>query len=59
MTAFDEGRNIEIFGTKGTLKGGDFVKKVTGHDLVFYDNRNGIIQNWDINFDSEGYQYSW
>ena len=54
MTAFDEGRNIEIFGTKGTLKGGEFVKKITGHDLVFYDNRNGTVQYWDIEFDPDG-----
>ena len=54
MTAFDEGRNIEIFGTKGTLKGGEFIKKVTGHDLIFYDNRNGIVQYWDIEFDPDG-----
>lgn len=55
MTAFDEGRNIEVFGTKGTLKGGVFIKKATGHDLIFYDNRYGETTTWDIDFNSEGY----
>lgn len=34
MTAFDEGRQIEIFGTEGWLRGGSFVKKRLGADLV-------------------------
>ena len=34
MTAFDEGRQIEIFGTDGWLRGGSFVKKRLGADLV-------------------------
>ena len=35
MTAFDEGRHLEIFGTKGVLRGGAFVKKHAGSDLIF------------------------
>ena len=35
MTAFDDGRQLEIFGTKGVLRGGAFVKKHLGCDLVF------------------------
>ena len=35
MTAFDEGRHLEIFGTKGVLRGGAFVKKHIGCDLIF------------------------
>jgi predicted dehydrogenase len=34
MTAFDEGRHLEIFGTEGVLRGGAFVKKQLGCDLV-------------------------
>lgn len=34
MTAFDEGRHLEIFGTEGVLRGGAFVKKQFGCDLV-------------------------
>lgn len=33
MTAFDEGRSIELFGTKGTLKGGHFLRIKTGDDI--------------------------
>lgn len=35
MTAFEEGRHLEIFGTKGVLRGGAFVKQHLGCDLVF------------------------
>lgn len=33
MTAFEYGRTIEIFGTKGILKGGQFIKQVSGSDI--------------------------
>ena len=35
MTAFDEGRHLEICGTKGVLRGGAFLKKQLGCDLAF------------------------
>ena len=34
MTAFEIGRSIAIFGTKGVLKGGFFTKKNSGFDIV-------------------------
>ncbi|MEN9360477.1 MAG: hypothetical protein RL095_2012 [Verrucomicrobiota bacterium] len=34
MTAFDEGRHLEIYGTEGVLRGGHFYKKNLGCDLV-------------------------
>jgi predicted dehydrogenase len=34
MTAFDEGRGLEVCGTEGVLRGGSFVKKQLGCDLV-------------------------
>lgn len=34
MTAFDEGRDLEIRGTAGVLRGGAFVKRQLGCDLV-------------------------
>ena len=34
MTAFDEGRHLELFGTEGWLRGGSFIKKQLGCDLV-------------------------
>ena len=34
MTAFDEGRQLELFGTEGWLRGGSFVKKQMGCDII-------------------------
>jgi predicted dehydrogenase len=34
MTAFDEGRHLELFGTEGWLRGGSFIKKQLGCDLL-------------------------
>jgi predicted dehydrogenase len=44
MTAFEIGRYIEIFGTKGSLKGGYFTKKISGKDI--------IVNTWDGKEDS-------
>lgn len=33
-TAFEEGRHLEIYGTKGTIKGGIFYKKHAGADII-------------------------
>jgi predicted dehydrogenase len=41
MTAFDEGRNLEIFGTEGSLRGGDFLKRNFGCDLVLEPHHGG------------------
>jgi len=56
MTAFDTGRSITVFGTKGTLKGGDFIKKATGYDLIFTDHGSGEMQRWNLEYDAEGYE---
>lgn len=34
MTAFDNGRDLVVCGTKGTLRGGDTVKALCGHDIT-------------------------
>jgi predicted dehydrogenase len=34
MTAFSEGREIEIRGTRGVLRAGEAIKRLTGHDIV-------------------------
>jgi hypothetical protein len=34
MTAFDSGRNVEIFGTRGVLRGGAAVKRSTGSEIT-------------------------
>lgn len=40
MTAFDTGRSIEIYGTEGVLKGGEFVYRSTGADILI-ENHHG------------------
>lgn len=50
MTAFDEGRHLEVFGTKGVLKGGHFLKQETGYDIIvhtFDGNRESHIVEVD------------
>ena len=34
MTAFDIGRDLVVAGTKGVLRAGETVRKLTGHDIV-------------------------
>ena len=40
MTAFDEGRSIQVFGTKGTIKAGEFYKKI-GRDIFITNHASG------------------
>jgi predicted dehydrogenase len=54
MTAFDGGRNIQIYGTEGRLYGGDFLHRVTGHWFVFEPNE-GPRQTFDIAIPAGGY----
>jgi len=46
MTAFDGGRNIEIMGTRGVLRGGHFVRRALGCDIVVY----GLDSNGEERF---------
>lgn len=36
MTAFEDGRHLEIFGTKGVLRGGAAVRAMTGADMILW-----------------------
>jgi predicted dehydrogenase len=44
MTAFSEGRDLEIRGTRGVLQAGDAVKRLTGHDIAItpHDTRQTV-----------------
>ena len=53
MTAFDEGRNLQIFGTEGSLRGGDFLKRNFGCDLLFEPHHGGEAEKITIQ-DYEG-----
>jgi predicted dehydrogenase len=55
MNAFDEGRNIEISGTKAFLKGGHFCKKHTDQDLVVQDHNGNIAEKINIDLNKEQY----
>lgn len=44
MTAFDTGRQLQLFGTKAALRGGDTVKAEHGCDLVIRNHRTGEIE---------------
>ncbi|BDS06721.1 oxidoreductase [Oceaniferula spumae] len=45
MTAFDVGRSIEIFGTKGSLRGGHALKESTDIDMSIRDHATGETEN--------------
>jgi len=47
MTAFDLGRHIEIYGTKGRIKGGEFHKKYTGKD-IWVETHDGKAMSYNI-----------
>jgi predicted dehydrogenase len=42
MTAFDDGRHLEIYGTEGVLRGGHFYKKNLDCDLVLQKHEKAI-----------------
>ena len=43
MSAFDEGRNCEIQGTRASLRAGDFCKENAGADIIIKDHDTGDI----------------
>ena len=55
MTAFERGRHIDIYGTKGTLKGGENFKEMTGYDLVMTAHGSHERRFFYIEPHSEGY----
>ncbi len=48
MTAFDSGRTLEIFGTKGSLRGGDAIKQQFNTDLIIRDHHNGELEKINL-----------
>ena len=58
MTAFDNGRHIEICGTKASLRGGDVTKSLHGCDLVIRHHHSDEIERISLEDDPEnaGYQ---
>ncbi|MCK5735842.1 MAG: Gfo/Idh/MocA family oxidoreductase [Spirochaetaceae bacterium] len=56
MTPFDTGRSITIFGSKGVLRGGEYLKSLSGHDFVISDHENNALHYQDIVIDDGGYE---
>ncbi len=57
MTAFEPmARYIEIFGTKGTLKGGESFKKKFGSDIIVEEFKTNKISRYDVNYMVGGYE---
>jgi predicted dehydrogenase len=55
MTAFSEGRDLAIFGTKGRLLAGERVKRTAGCDLVVEDFRSGKLERIMIDHEKDGW----
>ena len=55
MTAFENGRHIEICGTKGKLRGGEFLKHASGHDIVVVEHEGANRTAYDISHEVGGY----
>lgn len=56
MTAFDSGRNIAIMGTQAVLRGGEHLKRQTGHDIVITEHATGIETCMDLDISDDGYE---
>ncbi|MEI6425113.1 MAG: Gfo/Idh/MocA family oxidoreductase, partial [Lentisphaerota bacterium] len=55
MTAFDQGRNIEICGTKAVLRGGEFTKQNLDCDIIVRNHGSGDTSKYSVNPDVGGY----
>lgn len=56
MTAFDLGRNMEIYGTKASLRGGDVVKALYDCDIVIRQHHtNDITKTTLTKAETSGY----
>jgi len=55
MTAFSQGRDIEIYGTHGILRGGEFVKRTTGSDIIVLNQHTNNETAYKVNAEVGGY----
>ena len=56
MTAFDHGRNIEIFGTEGVLRGGETVKDMTGSEITVKKHLSDEYEKYSLDKLEGGYE---
>jgi predicted dehydrogenase len=55
MTAFDTGRHLEIFGTKGWLRAGHFYKKQAGAEILVGSHASPDVERIAVDESSLGY----
>ncbi len=55
MTAFENGRHLEIYGTKGVLKGGETYRKHFGAHLVFLPHEGDPVR-FTVQAEDGGYE---
>jgi len=55
MTAFENGRHIEIYGTRGVLKGGETYRKHFGAHLVFFPHEGEPVR-YTVQAEDGGYE---
>jgi len=55
MTAFSSGRDLEIFGTRGVLRGGEALKSETGFDFVLQPH-GGTPERFRVDVPEGGYE---
>jgi predicted dehydrogenase len=55
MTAFAKGRSLEIYGTKGCLRGGESFRQSFGCDLVMSPHAGGGEERISVDFHDIGY----
>jgi predicted dehydrogenase len=55
MTAFENGRHVEVFGTRGVLKGGETYRKHFGAHLVFFPHE-GEPRRYTVQAEDGGYE---
>jgi predicted dehydrogenase len=55
MTAFESGRHIEIYGTRGVLKGGETYQKHFGAHLIFFPHEGEPVR-YTVQAEDGGYE---
>lgn len=55
MTAFESGRHLEIYGTRGVLKGGETYRKHFGAHLVFFPHEGEPVR-YTVQAEDGGYE---
>jgi predicted dehydrogenase len=56
MTAFDNGRHLEVYGTEGWLRAGHFYKKEAGAEILIGHHHTGVVERLSVDENASGYQ---